>query len=49
MAEVSAAPLAVQLQRGFQFPGAQHVGLKLTVATVVAVLVAGYMWSQAPD
>ena len=49
MAEVSAAPLAVQLQRGFQFPGAQHVGLMLTVATFVAVLVAGYMWSQAPD
>ena len=49
MAEISATPLAVQLQRGFQFPGAQHVGLMLTVATLVAVLVAGYMWSQAPD
>ena len=49
MAEMSRQPLAVQIQRGFQFPGAQHVGLMLTVATLVAVLVAGYMWSQAPD
>ena len=49
MAEISAPPLAVQLQRGFQFPGAHYLGLMLTVATLAAVLVAGYMWSQAPD
>ena len=49
MAEISAQPLPVPLQRGFQFPGARHVGLMLTVATFAAVLVAGYMWSQTPD
>ena len=49
MAEAAVPSIAVQLQRGFQFPGARHVGLMLTVAVFAAVLVAGYMWSQAPD
>ena len=49
MAEAAATSIAVQLQRGFQFPGARHIGLMLTVATFAAVLVAGYMWSQTPE
>ncbi len=27
----------------------QHIGLMLTAATIIAILVAGYLWSQAPD
>ncbi len=44
MAEVSGP-----LPRGFQFPGSQQVALMLSVASLIGVLVAGYLWSQAPD
>jgi flagellar M-ring protein FliF len=49
MAEISGQALAAQPQRGFHFPGSQYVGFMLTVASLVAVLVAGYLWSQTPD
>ncbi len=49
MAEVSGTPLAVQFQRSFQFPGSQHIAFMLTAAALIAVLVAGYLWSQAPE
>src|SRR5258706_9049855 len=49
MAELSGSTLAAHPPRGFQFPGSQYVGVMLTVASLIAVLVAGYLWSQAPD
>src|SRR5258705_3023901 len=49
MAELSGSTLAAHPPRGFQFPGSQYVGVMLTVASLIAVLVAGYMWSQTPD
>jgi len=49
MAESSGQPLAIPVRRNFQFVAQQYVGLMLTVATLVAVLVAGYLWSQTPD
>jgi flagellar M-ring protein FliF len=49
MAEMSGPTLAVQAPRGFQFPGSQYIGFMLTGASLIAVLVAGYLWSQTPD
>ena len=49
MAEASGQPLAVPMQRTFHMLAPQYVGLMLTVATMIAVLVAGFLWSQAPD
>ena len=42
MAEVSGQALAIQ-PRGFQFPGSQHIAFMLTAASLIAVLVAGYV------
>ncbi len=47
--EVATPPVAVQLQRVLNFPGARHLGLMLVGATMIAVMIAGYLWSQAPD
>src|SRR3954471_15486536 len=49
MAEASGQTLALQPPRGLQFPGMQYLGMMLTAAALVAVLVAGYLWSQTPD
>lgn len=49
MAEASAQPLAIPMQRTFQIFSPQRVGFMLTLATLIAVLIAGYMWSQTPD
>jgi flagellar M-ring protein FliF len=49
MADISGQALAAPPQRGFQFPGSQYVALMLAVASLIAVLMAGYLWSQAPD
>ena len=37
------------LQRASQLFNPQRVGFLLTTATLIAVLAAGYMWSQTPD
>jgi flagellar M-ring protein FliF len=49
MAEITGQSLAVPPQRGFQFPGSQYIAFMLTIAALIAVLVAGYLWSQTPD
>jgi flagellar M-ring protein FliF len=49
MAEMTGPALAAPPSRGLQFPGAQYIAFMLTAAALVAVLVAGYLWSQAPD
>ncbi len=49
MAELSGQSLAAQAPRGFPLPGSRHIALMLTVASMIAVLVAGYLWSQTPD
>lgn len=49
MAEASGQPLAVPMQRTLNFLAPQYVGLMMTAATLIAVLVAGYLWSQTPD
>lgn len=35
--------------RGLSFISPQHIGLMFSAATMIAILVAGYLWSQAPD
>ncbi len=49
MAEVTHQPPALQWQHLLQLPAGQRLGLMLTLATLIAVLVAAYLWSQAPD
>jgi flagellar M-ring protein FliF len=49
MADISGQALAVPVQRGIQFPGSQYIAFMLTAASLIAVLVAGYLWSQTPD
>ncbi len=45
MAEAQALPAP----RAWPSIAPQHIGLMLTAATIIAILVAGYLWSQAPD
>jgi flagellar M-ring protein FliF len=47
MAEVSAQPLTQA--RAIPLPGAYGIGLIVTGAAAIAVLVAAFMWSQTPD
>ncbi len=49
MAEMSGQSIAVPASRGFPLPGSRHIAFMLTVASLIAVLVAGYLWSQTPD
>ncbi len=44
-----AQSLAAPLQRNLPILSTQRIGFLLTLATTIAVLVAGYMWSQTPD
>ena len=47
MAEVSAQPLTQA--RAIPLPGSYGIGLIVTGAAAIAVLVAAFMWSQTPD
>lgn len=47
--DAPAQSLAIPMQRTFQVLSPQRMGFMLTLATTIAVLVAGYMWSQTPD
>lgn len=47
--DAPAQSLAIPVQRPFQLLSPQRVGFMLTIATTIAVLVAGYLWSQTPD
>jgi flagellar M-ring protein FliF len=49
MAEATGQLIPDPLQRTFQIRARQQIGLMLTVAAMIAVVIAGYMWSQAPD
>jgi flagellar M-ring protein FliF len=49
MAEATGQLVPDPLQRTFQIRARQQIGLMLTVAAMIAVVIAGYMWSQAPD
>ena len=49
MAEVTAQALPAPVSRGLPFITPQHIGLMFSAATMIAILVAGYLWSQAPD
>jgi flagellar M-ring protein FliF len=49
MAEFSGQPPVIPIARGFPLPGSRHVAMMLTAASLIAVLVAGYLWSQTPD
>ncbi len=49
MADPSAQSLAIPMQRTYQIFNPQRIGLMLTVATLISVLVAGYIWSQTPE
>lgn len=49
MAEVTAQALPAPVTRGLPFVTPQHIGLLFSAATMIAILVAGYLWSQAPD
>ncbi|MCE9638733.1 MAG: flagellar M-ring protein FliF [Betaproteobacteria bacterium] len=46
---MSGQSIAVPAPRGFPLPGSRHIAFMLTVASLIAVLVAGWLWSQAPD
>jgi len=41
--------LPAPASRGLPFVTPQHLGLLFSAATMIAILVAGYLWSQAPD
>lgn len=41
--------LAIPMQRTFQLLNPQRIGFLMTLAVTIAVLVAGYLWSQTPD
>ncbi len=47
--EAQAQSLAPPARRPFQLFNPQRIGFMLTLATTIAVIVAGYMWSQTPD
>lgn len=47
--DTQAQTLAIPVRGVMPFLNPQRLGLMLATATVVAVLVAGYMWSQTPD
>jgi flagellar M-ring protein FliF len=49
MAEATANTLPAPVSRAWPIIAPQHIGLMLTAATLIAILVAGYLWSQAPD
>lgn len=47
--EAPTQSIAIPMQRIYHILNPQRVGLMMTAATLIAVLVAGYMWSQTPD
>jgi flagellar M-ring protein FliF len=47
--DVQAQSLPAPVPRPFQLLSPQRVGFMLTLAITIAVLVAGYIWSQTPD
>ncbi len=49
MAEATAHTLPAPASRGLPFISPQHIGLMFSAATMIAILVAGYLWSQAPE
>ncbi len=49
MAEAPAHTLPAPASRGWPVIAPQHIGLMFSAATMIAILVAGYLWSQAPD
>lgn len=49
MAEATTHTLAAPASRAWPIIAPQHIGLMLTAATLIALLVAGYLWSQAPE
>jgi flagellar M-ring protein FliF len=49
MAEASVHTLPAPAPRAWPAISPQHIGLMFSAATLIAILVAGYLWSQAPD
>ena len=49
MAEATAQTLPAPAPRAWPIIAPQHIGMMLTAAVMIAILVAGYLWSQAPD
>jgi flagellar M-ring protein FliF len=49
MAEATLQTLPAPASRAWPIIAPQHIGLMLTAATLIALLVAGYLWSQAPE
>ncbi len=49
MAEATAQTLPAPAGRAWPMIAPQHIGMMFTAATMIAMLVAGYLWSQAPD
>ncbi|MEQ1772156.1 MAG: flagellar basal-body MS-ring/collar protein FliF [Burkholderiales bacterium] len=47
--DATSQALAPSMQRSFQLFNPQRIGFLMTLATTIAVLFAGYMWSQTPD
>jgi flagellar M-ring protein FliF len=49
MADATAHTLPAPAARMLPMIAPQHIGMMLTAATMIAIMVAGYLWSQAPD
>lgn len=49
MAEATVNTLPAPAPRAWPGISPQHIGLMFSAATMIAILVAGYLWSQAPD
>jgi len=49
MAEANAQTLPAPATRVFSMIAPQHIGMMFSAAAMIAMMVAGYLWSQAPD